>query len=296
MSALPMAAALVAAMTWACGSLLAHGPAGKLGALAFTRIQLAAAALVLAAIVTARGVWATVSWAHWPELAVSSFVGVLLCNLALIACLRRGGPRRCLLLLAMNAPIAAVLGYVLRGETASVQAIAGGALTVLGVVVAVLYGRTREAGSDALRGSATSVFLLGLAAAACHAVGLVAIKPAMLAGTDPVAASTLRVAGAAIVLSLVSLWPSELLKSQTPLSTRLVLQTIAPGLLGYVLAATLLLYAVRGYNAGIAVALGSTSPVMILPLLWATSGGRPPLAAWAAAGLVVLGSALIATG
>ncbi|HEX2114370.1 MAG TPA: EamA family transporter, partial [Alphaproteobacteria bacterium] len=236
MSALTMASALAAAMTWAGASLLAHGPAGKLGALTFTRVQLVAAALVLVAMVTIRGAWATVTWSHWPELTISGLVGVLLCNLALIACLRRGGPRRCLLLLAMNAPIAALLGYVLRDETASLQSLAGGAAIVAGVVLAIWYGRKRDATSDGLKGSPASVLLLGLAAAACHAIGLVAIKPAMLAGTDPVAASALRIAGSAAVISLIALWPAKIFRSETPLTPRLVVQTVTPGILGYVVA------------------------------------------------------------
>jgi drug/metabolite transporter (DMT)-like permease len=51
----------------------------------------------------------------------------------------------------------------------------------------------------------------------------------------------------------------------------------------------------RSYNSGIVVALGSTAPVMILPILWATTREPPRPAAWIAATLVVLGSALIAT-
>lgn len=295
MSALTLAAALTAAMTWAFASILAHAPAGKLGALAFTRIQLVAAALILLAIVTVRGDWGTVAWDHWPELTVSGLVGVLLCNLALIACLRRGGPRRCLLLLAMNAPIAALLGYLWRGETASLQSVAGGVLTVCGVIIAVLYGRKRDAASDALRGSPAGVLFPGLAAAACHAIGLVAIKPAMLAGTDPVAASALRIAGSALVLSLVALWPAKILRTETAVTPTLVVQTVAPGILGYVVATTLLLYALRSHNSGIVVALGSTAPVMILPILWATTREPPRPASWGAAMLVVLGSALIVT-
>jgi drug/metabolite transporter (DMT)-like permease len=296
MSAVSLFAALIAAMTWAFASILAHAPAGKLGALAFTRIQLVAAALLLLAIVTLRGTWATVDWSYWPELTVSALVGVLICNLALIACLRRGGPRRCLLLLALNAPIAALLGYVWRGETASAQSALGGMLAVTGVVVAILYGRKHDAAADALRGSAGSVLALGLTAAACHAVGLVVLKPVMLAGADPVAASALRVAGSAAVLSLVALWPAKIFRPENPVTPVLAAQAIVPGILGYVVATTLLLFALRGYNAGIVVALGSTAPVMILPILWAKSGEPPRPAAWIAAALVVSGSALVATG
>jgi drug/metabolite transporter (DMT)-like permease len=294
MSALALAAALVAAITWAFASILAHAPAGKLGALTFTRIQLIAASALLAGIVTLRGTWHTVDWSHWPALAVSAVVGVLLCNLALIACLRRGGPRRCLLLLAMNAPIAALIGYVWHGETASLPGALGGVCTLAGVIVAILFGRKHDATSDALRGSTASVVALGLTAAACHAIGLVILKPVMLAATGSVPASALRIAGSAALLSLVALWPAKAFQSQARVTSVLAAQAIVPGILGYVVAATLLLFALRGYNAGIVVALGSTAPVMILPLQWAISSERPPAAAWAAALMVVFGSALIA--
>lgn len=296
MSALTMVAALTAAITWAIASLLAQAPADKLGALAFTWIQLLAASLVLLAIVTLRGAWATVSWGHWPALTISGLVGVLFCNLALIACLRRGGPRRCLLLLAMNAPIATLLGYALHGETLSLQSLGGGVLTLAGVILAVLYGRKHETGANVLHGSSVSVLFFGLAAATCHAIGLVAIKPAMLAGTDPVAASALRITGSAAVLSLIALWSAKIFRSKAVITPKLVLQTVVPGMLGYVVATTLLLYALRNFNSGIVVALGSTAPVMILPVIWLTTGERPGLAAWIAAVLVVGGAALISTG
>ena len=112
----------------------------------------------------------------------------------------------------------------------------------------------------------------------------------MLAGTDPVAASALRIAASAAVLAAVALLPIQAFAPATKPTTELVLRTIAPGMLGYVLAATLLLYALRDNNTGLAIALGSTSPVMILPIIWITTGARPRLAAWAAAGLVVLGT------
>ena len=189
-----------------------------------------------------------------------------------------------------------MLGYALYGETAPVQSLLGGAAAVSGIVIAVVYGRKRDIASDALRGSLASVVFLGLAAATCHAIGLVTIKPAMLAGTDPIAASALRITGSAVILPLVALWPAQIFRSESAITPKLVMQTVAPGILGYVVAATLLLFALRSYNAGIVVALGSTAPVMVLPLLWATTGERPRLAAWIAASLVVLGGTLVATG
>lgn len=56
---------------------------------------------------------------------------------------------------------------------------------------------------------------------------------------------------------------------------------------------TLLLYALSGGKAGIGSTLSATSPVILLPMLWARTGERPAAGAWAGAALVVAGMALI---
>ena len=56
---------------------------------------------------------------------------------------------------------------------------------------------------------------------------------------------------------------------------------------------TLLLYALAGGKVGIVSTLSATSPVIILPMLWARTGERPAAGAWAGAALVVAGMALI---
>jgi uncharacterized membrane protein len=56
---------------------------------------------------------------------------------------------------------------------------------------------------------------------------------------------------------------------------------------------TLLLFALSGGKVGIVSTLSATSPVLILPMLWATTGERPAQGAWAGAALVVAGMALI---
>jgi drug/metabolite transporter (DMT)-like permease len=101
--------------------MLAHAPAKQLGAFTFTRVQLIGASGLLLLIVTMVGGWSSVSWRHWPNMATSSLIGVVLGNLSMVACLRRGGPRRTQLLMAMTAPIAAVLGYLFLGEAISPQ-------------------------------------------------------------------------------------------------------------------------------------------------------------------------------
>ena len=58
-------------------------------------------------------------------------------NLAMIECLRRGGPRRTELLLSLKAPFVAVIAYVWLNEIPSSTDIVGAVIILSGVVLAV---------------------------------------------------------------------------------------------------------------------------------------------------------------
>jgi drug/metabolite transporter (DMT)-like permease len=292
MSVLAVTAALGASFSWAAGAMIAHAPAKQLGAFEFTRTQLISSSAVLLLMASVTGGWSSVAWDHWWGFAASSLVGVVLGNLAMVACLRRGGPRRTQLLAAMSAPIAMVLGYLFLGETISPQKLAGAALALGGAGLAIMYGRGAR-GLEPAVGSLPRIIVLGLLSATCQAVGLIALKPALLAGTEPLAASALRTTGGAFAMALIALWPLAAFQPATQPTGRLVLWAILPGFLGYVVAVSLLLYAIRSYETGVAAALGSVSPIIMLPMIWVGTKRRPPLPAWIGAVLVVLGTGLI---
>jgi drug/metabolite transporter (DMT)-like permease len=292
MSFLALAAALGASFSWATGAMIAHTPAKQLGAFEFTRTQLISSSALLLLIVTIGGGWSSVAWGHWQGFAVSSVIGVILGNLAMVACLRRGGPRRTQLLQAMSAPIAMMLGYAFLGETISLQKLTGAGLVLGGAGLAIMYGRGVN-NLEPTNGSLAWIIILGLVAAACQAIGLIALKPALVAGTEPLAASALRTGGGAFAIALIALWPSTAFQPATKPTGGLVLWAIVPGVLGYVVAVSLLLYAVRNYETGVAAALGSISPVLMLPMLWFSTKQLPPTQAWIGAGLVVLGTGFI---
>lgn len=92
MLVLPILAAVTASFGWATGIVLAQSPAQKLGAFEFTRIQLIACSAILATICTAMGFWQTVAWGYWLSFVASICFGIVLGNLAMTECLRRGGP------------------------------------------------------------------------------------------------------------------------------------------------------------------------------------------------------------
>jgi len=296
MPIIALAAALCASLCWAVGSVTAHRPATQLGAFEFTRTQLISSFALLIVIVTALDRWPTVTWGYWPSFVAASLIGVVFTNLAMNACLRRGGPQRMQLLLSMNAPFAAILGFLLLGESMSPRKLIGVGLAFSGLLLAIMFGRRSQHRIEAVQGSLAVVIALGLLAAICNAVGLIALKPALLAGTDPLAATALRTGGGALVISVVALWPAEAFETPTKRTPGVVLRAILPGFLGYIAAVSLQLYALRSYDAGIVAVLSSMAPVVTLPMIWIVSGAPPPLSAWLGAVLAVLGAGVIFAG
>ncbi|MBO9478956.1 DMT family transporter [Shimia sp. R11_0] len=294
MPLLPLLAALGASFGWASGIVIAHNPAQKLGAFAFTRIQLIACATLATLLTTLMDQWTNVPWQFWPAFLISSAFGILLGNLAMIACLRRGGPRRTELLLSLKAPIVGLIAFIWLQETPSIIELIG-ALTVLsGVSLAIFFNNPAPSKSDRSNAPLTHILLLGVTATTLQGIGFLVMKPALQAGLSPIAATAIRLLGAATLISLMALWPKPAFRAHTRLSYALVGRTILPGVIGYILASSLLLYAFAHLDAGIAAVLGSLSPVLILPILWWKEKHRPHHCTIAGALIAVTGTALIA--
>jgi drug/metabolite transporter (DMT)-like permease len=73
----------------------------------------------------------------------------------------------------------------------------------------------------------------------------------------------------------------------------MALVTALASFVGLGVGMTLLLFALSGGKVGVVSTLSATSPVLILPMLWARTGERPAAGAWAGAALVVAGMALL---
>jgi drug/metabolite transporter (DMT)-like permease len=290
---LPVLAALAASGGWAAGSVLAKSPAQQLGTFEFTRIQLIACAAILATLCSALEAWPSVEWSHWPAFALSIIIGIVLGNLAMIECLRRGGPRRTELLLSLKAPLVMIMAFLWLGESPSHWDLLGALIAVAGVGLAVTFGGNTPARSERVTGSLFTVVVLGLFATAAQGFGFLVMKPALEAGTDPIAASAVRLLGAAFLISICALWPSPKFTSRAKVTPALLGRTILPGFIGYGVSSSLLLYAFANMDAGVAALLGSLSPIVILPILWISEGQRPNAMAVVGAGLAVSGVALL---
>ena len=113
----------------------------------------------------------------------------------------------------------------------------------------MFYGSNDRSESDVATGPLAAIILLGIAATAFQGFGFLVMKPAMLAGTDPIAASAIRLLGAAFLISVVALWPAKAFKPQTAITPYLLGRTILPGFIGYGVSSTLLLYAFATLDA-----------------------------------------------
>ncbi|MBO9402228.1 DMT family transporter [Shimia sp. R9_3] len=294
MTLLPLLAALGASFGWASGIVIAQSPAKQLGAFAFTHIQLVACGLLAAALTTALGHWHSVPWQFWPAFVFSSVFGILLGNLAMIACLRRGGPRRTELLLSLKAPIVGGIAFLWLGEVPAPADILGATITLIGVCIAIVFGTNTESQSDARFAPLLHIVGLGVVATALQGAGFLAMKPALEAGLTPIAATALRLLGAAALISVMACLPMKAVKPNTALNPPLLGKTILPGVIGYIFASSLLLFAFAHLDAGIAATLGALSPVLILPILWAKERLRPHPMALIGALTAVSGTAVIA--
>ena len=290
-------AALGAATCWALTSLISAGPAGHLGAPAFNRVRQIFVALLLAVYVLVSGNWRQLNAENMLPILVSGLIGIFAGDTLLFASLNRVGPRRSSILFAMNAPLAAVLGWMVLGEALVPQAIVGVAFTFAGVALAIFFGnrggQTHQ--WESVKGALWIGVALGLAAAICQAVASLIMRPVMASGIDPFSASMLRVAIAATALTVMMRLPIPAVQQKNPLTLRVFALTALSGFLALAIGMTLLLFALSGGNIGIVSTLSATSPVIILPLIWLRTGQRPAAGAWGGALLVIIGMALIFT-
>lgn len=129
-------AALGTAACWATTGLIAADAVHALGAFHFNLIRQVFVALILALVVTATGAWAGLDRSSLGLLAASGLIGILMGDTFNFAAVGRLGPRRAGAVFALNAPMAAVLGWAVPGEELGAQAVAGIGLAAAGLVAA----------------------------------------------------------------------------------------------------------------------------------------------------------------
>ncbi|USD65079.1 DMT family transporter [Vibrio sp. SCSIO 43136] len=285
--------ALAAAFLWAVSSLISVTPARHLGSFAYSRWRMGCTATMLIAMSLVSGGWTSITSDAVLPMALSGLIGIFIGDTALFACMNRMGPRQAGLLFSCHAVFSAILGYFLFSETFTELEMAGSTLVFAGVVMAIFFGRKGSHEWDTVQGKIYIGVALGLLAAICQALGGIIAKPVMQTDIDAVSASAIRMTTAFLAHCAFRMTGAKLSKAINPINWRVLGICAVNGFLAMAVGMTLILYALRDGNVGMVALLSSTTPIMVLPLLWLYTKQRPNRYSWAGAVLAVVGTGLL---
>lgn len=288
-------AALGTAACWATTGVISADGVRALGAFHFNLFRQVFVSVLLAVIVAVGGLWVGMDAPTLGVLVVSGIIGILLGDTFNFAAVGRIGPRRAGAIFALNAPMAAVLGWAFLGEVLGAQAWLGIAVTVAGVAMAIL-GRpgVNAHRLEALQGTILIGVAFGLAGGFGQAVGSLIARPVMTAGLNPYLASLIRVGASGLAMGVLAALPFAP-AAPRQVSRGVLILTAITAFIGLLMGMTLFLYALQGSKTGIVATLSATSPVIILPMMWLRTGQRPSALSFCGAALAVAGLALIFT-
>ena len=291
------AAALMAALCWAVGGLIAVTPVNRLGPTGFNRIRMPLAFIMLSVIAFFTGGWTNVDFSYIWYIFFSSIIGIFLGDSALFYTMNKMGTRRTSILFATSAPMTAIISFIVFGEKLSFPQIAGCSIVLFGVFLAIVFGTTANQHHkwEQVKGSALLGVLTGLISALCQASSAIIIKPVMALGADPISISALRVGISSVFVIIYSWIRRNRLNSSvySKPTIGLVAWIACCGFIGMGLGMTFLLFGLSKGEAGIIITLAATTPVMMLPLIWFKTGERPALGSWFGSILTVAGSGIL---
>ena len=287
--------ALLAAFSWSISSLISADITRILGGIGFNRLRLIFVSIMLLSYATFQKTWDTINIEYLNVIIVSGVIGIFLGDTLLFMALKRIGPRRNNILFSLAAPFTVILNILALQQKMSLIEITGCILVFIGVVVAISYGNSKNNNHrwELIEGSIKIGILFGILAALCQSIGLIMMKPILDQGADPIASAAIRCTISALLLSLTYISKSNLIGSNINLTTSTILKTIISGFLGMALGMSLLLIALQKADAGIVATLSSTSPIMILFLLWIITKKIPSVGAWIGTIIAIIGTGLI---
>jgi drug/metabolite transporter (DMT)-like permease len=287
--------AIIAALCWAVASLISVDITRSIGGLVFNRLRLFFVSVMLVVYTTIINTWDTITFEYLNIIILSGIVGIFFGDTLLFMALQKIGPRRNNILFSLAAPFTVLLNiFILDIEMSKINLL-GCFIVFIGVVIAIAYGSNKNSKHrwESIQGSLIIGIIFGILAALCQAVGLIMMKPILNAGVDPIASAAIRTLISCILLSFTFLLKSKNFVSKEPISLSIVKKSIISGFLGMALGMSLLLVALQKADAGIVATLSSTSPIMILFLIWILTKKVPSLGAWIGTILAIIGTGLI---
>jgi uncharacterized membrane protein len=281
---------LGAAIVFSLSAMSVSAVAGRVGVIQLARWQMGIAfGLTLVASVAVGGWTDLQPWQLW-YLAASSATGIMLATTTYLASIYAAGPRITALLFALASPFAVLEGYIFLGETLAPLQLVGIGLILGGIVLAIAAGGKGHP-DDAPRRPLWQGITLGVITAIGQATGSLLARPAMEAGVEPFTAMAIRSGLGGLFFVALMVFPFA---RAAHLPVGRDLRNVAlSAFFGMFLGMSLMMAALARGDVGIVSTLTSTTPILILPMVWYATRRAPGLAAWVGAGLAVVGTALI---
>ncbi len=289
--------AVSVAFMWAWGSLLFTIAGRRVGSTAvnFLRMWIAVVLLAGTLLVSSGRLWpaALDAPAHW-WLAASGVIGLAIGDSFLFHGYTMIGPRRALLTYSTAPLFTAVTAWVLLGEKLGPLAILGMAMIIGGVWGATLG---QDEGGGPFRSLPPAMrrrgLFDGLMAGTCQGLGATCAKLGMVS-VAPLPATLVRMAWGSLALTLVLVAQ----RRATGLigrfrDRRALLPLLGAVMLGPYLGVWASLAAFKHANTGVAMALMSTVPIMVLLPSWIVYRDKPSPTSLIGALVAVAGGALL---
>ena len=287
--------ALLAALSWSIASLISTDVSRKLGGIGFNRIRLLIVSLMLISYTFIDNSWQTISLNYLNTIIISGIIGVFIGDTLLFSALQKIGPRRNNILFSLAAPFTLILNIIILKNLMQIIEIIGCLIVFIGVVIAISYGENKKNIHrwEIIEGSIKVGIILGVFAALCQAIGLIMMKPILDSGADPIASAAIRTSISAFLLSFTFFYKSNLRNLMNIITLDIILKTIISGFLGMALGMSLLLISLKNADAGIVATLSSTSPIMVLFLIWLITKKIPTIGAWIGTVIAIFGTGVI---
>ncbi len=261
-------AALGTAVCWAAGSNFFAAAGRRMGSMVLNRLRITVACVFLGlALFVTRGspwpVWATGSQVGL--LAASGLIGFVFGDAYFFRALVILGPGRAALIVSLAPVFTAILAWPVLSEAPGPLALLGMALTIGGIAW-VLWEREHLARTH-VEGSARAGIVFGVMGALGQAGGYVISKLALRSGLDPLSATVIRIAAAAVGVWILAAAQGNPLRSFDALRDRTATWFMLGGAFcGPFLGVTLSLAALKFIEAGVAASITACYPLLAILL------------------------------
>jgi drug/metabolite transporter (DMT)-like permease len=291
-------AAVAAAVLWTLSTLAWTSSGRRIGALAVSFHRLLITCVFLAVyggLVHGRCLPTDASGETWLILGLSGLMGFFVCDLCAFKALLMIGPRLTLLLQALSPPTAAIISWIVMGETLVARQWLAMVVTISGITWVVLERQAHPGAARSERPSAAGI-LLAVTAAVAQAIAMMLSRRG-IGQYDAFAATFIRVLAAipgyVVLLTVLGRWPAVFGAVRDARAMAIV--TVGC-VVGPFLGVAVCMVALRHSPTGVVATIVNTMPVLILPFAILMYRERVSFRAAAGALVTVIGVGLMCWG